>query len=87
MSTAPTQPTKRWLATQDETDTKREWIALANRRRDQVRSGHMKPIPSAEVYRRIDLLRSDEAGFLSTAHTPADIEKTVQAAAKVMGRL
>lgn len=28
-----------------------------------------------------------EAGFLSTAHTPADIEKTVQAAAKVMRAL
>jgi len=28
-----------------------------------------------------------EAGFLSTAHTPADIEKTVSAAAKVLGTL
>ena len=25
-----------------------------------------------------------EAGFLSTAHTPADVEKTVQTAARVM---
>jgi glutamate-1-semialdehyde 2,1-aminomutase len=28
-----------------------------------------------------------EAGFLSTAHSPADIEKTVAAAAKVMKQL
>ena len=28
-----------------------------------------------------------EAGFISTAHTPADMEKTVQAAAKVMKNL
>jgi glutamate-1-semialdehyde 2,1-aminomutase len=28
-----------------------------------------------------------EAGFISTAHSPADMEKTVQAAAKVMRRL
>jgi glutamate-1-semialdehyde 2,1-aminomutase len=28
-----------------------------------------------------------EAGFISTAHTTADIEKTVQAAAKVMKNL
>jgi len=28
-----------------------------------------------------------EAGFISTAHTPADIEKTVQAAAKVLRTL
>jgi glutamate-1-semialdehyde 2,1-aminomutase len=28
-----------------------------------------------------------EAGFLSTAHTPADIDKTVSAAAKIMGSL
>ena len=28
-----------------------------------------------------------EAGFISTAHTTTDIEKTVMAAAKVFGRL
>jgi glutamate-1-semialdehyde 2,1-aminomutase len=28
-----------------------------------------------------------EAGFLSTAHTPADIDKTVSAAARVMKSL
>ena len=28
-----------------------------------------------------------EAGFISTAHSPADIEKTVQAAARVMQAL
>jgi glutamate-1-semialdehyde aminotransferase len=28
-----------------------------------------------------------EAGFISTAHTPADIEKTVQAAAQVLRTL
>jgi glutamate-1-semialdehyde 2,1-aminomutase len=28
-----------------------------------------------------------EAGFISTAHTSADIERTVRAAAEVLGRL
>ena len=44
------------LASLDEEDLEKQWIAEANRRRDEVRSGRVKPIPAAEVYRRIELL-------------------------------
>ena len=42
------------LASLEETDVERRWIDVALRRRDEVRSGRVKPIPSEEVYRRID---------------------------------
>ncbi len=64
--------------------TERQWLTEAKRRRDEVRSGRVQTVSAEEVYRRIDRALPNEAGFLSTAHTPADIEKTVQAAAKVM---
>ena len=44
------------LASLEEEDLEKQWIAEANRRRDEVRSGRVKPIPAVEVYRRIDLL-------------------------------
>ena len=44
------------LASLDETDLDHEWTAEAKRRRDEVRSGRVKPIPAEEVYRRIDRL-------------------------------
>jgi len=44
------------LASLDETDLEQQWSAEARRRRDEVRSGRAKPIPAAEVYRRIDRL-------------------------------
>jgi putative addiction module component (TIGR02574 family) len=44
------------LASLDETDLEHEWAAEATRRRDEVRSGRVKPIPAEEVYRRINRL-------------------------------
>jgi len=41
------------LASLDETDLEQEWAAEAPRRRAQVRSGRVKPIPAEQVYRRI----------------------------------
>jgi hypothetical protein len=47
---------ERLLASLEEEDLERQWIDEANRRREEVRSGQVKPIPAAEVYRRIELL-------------------------------
>ena len=44
------------LASLDDTDLEQEWAAEARRRRDEVRSGRVKPIPAEELYRRIDRL-------------------------------
>jgi putative addiction module component (TIGR02574 family) len=44
------------LASLDETDLEQQWIAEAKRRRDEVRTGQVKPIPADEVYRRISRL-------------------------------
>lgn len=41
------------LASLEETETEQQWIAEAKRRRDDVRSGRVKPIAAEEVYRRI----------------------------------
>jgi len=40
----------------EEADIEQAWIDEAKRRRDEVRSGKVKPIPAAEVYRRIEIL-------------------------------
>ena len=45
---------ERLIASLDETDTEQKWADEAMRRRDEVRSGRVKPIPAEEVYRRID---------------------------------
>ena len=42
------------LASLDESDLEQQWATEAKRRRDDVRSGRVKPIPAEEVYRRID---------------------------------
>jgi putative addiction module component (TIGR02574 family) len=44
------------LASLDEVDLEQQWTAEAKRRRDEVRSGQVKPIPAEEVYRCIDRL-------------------------------
>ncbi len=47
---------ERLIASLEDTDRERQWAQEAMRRRDEVRSGKVKPIPSAEVYRRIERL-------------------------------
>ena len=47
---------ERLIASLEETDLEQQWTEAAIRRRDEVRSGKVKPIPSAVVYRRIERL-------------------------------
>ncbi len=47
---------ERLLASLDDADLEREWADESIRRRDEVRSGKVKTVPSAEVYRRIERL-------------------------------
>ena len=47
---------ERLLASLEEADLEQKWIDEAKRRRDEVRSGQVKPVPAEEVYRRIDNL-------------------------------
>ena len=42
------------LASLDDAELEKRWAEEAIRRRDDIRSGRVKPIESAEVYRRID---------------------------------
>jgi putative addiction module component (TIGR02574 family) len=42
------------LASLEESDLEHQWASEAKRRRDDVRSGRVQPIPAEEVYRRID---------------------------------
>jgi len=44
------------LASLEDSELEQQWISEAKRRRDEVRSGRVKPIPTEEVYRRIDRL-------------------------------
>ena len=44
------------LASLEEPNVEQEWIQESKRRRDDVRSGHVKPVPAEEVYRRIERL-------------------------------
>ncbi len=44
------------LASLDESDLEQQWTFEAKCRRDEVRSGRVKPIPAEAVYRRIDRL-------------------------------
>ena len=44
------------LASLEDSELEQQWISEAKRRRDEVRSGRVKPIPAEEVYRRIDRL-------------------------------
>jgi putative addiction module component (TIGR02574 family) len=47
---------ERLVASLDEADLEKEWAGEALRRRDEVRSGKVAPVPAAEVYRRIEQL-------------------------------
>jgi putative addiction module component (TIGR02574 family) len=44
------------LASLEESDLEQQWTAEAKRRRDDVRSGRVQPVPAEEVYCRIDRL-------------------------------
>ena len=44
------------LASLEEEHLEQQWSAEAKRRRDEVRSGRVKPVPAEDVYRRIDSL-------------------------------
>ena len=47
---------ERLIASLDEADLETAWADEAIRRRDEVRSGKVKPVPAAEAYRRIERL-------------------------------
>jgi putative addiction module component (TIGR02574 family) len=44
------------LASLEDAELERQWADEAIRRRDEVRVGKVKPVPAAEVYRRIERL-------------------------------
>ena len=44
------------LASLEETNLEQQWMKEAKRRRAEIRSGHVQPVPAEEVYRRIDRL-------------------------------
>ena len=44
------------LASLEDSEIEQQWSSEAKRRRDEVRSGRVKPVAAAEVYRRIDRL-------------------------------
>lgn len=47
---------ERLLDSLEEEDVEQAWLNEAGRRRDEVRSGKVKPIPAEDVYRRIEKL-------------------------------
>lgn len=47
---------ERLLASLEDAELEKEWADEAIRRRDEVRSGKVEPVPAAEVYRRIERL-------------------------------
>jgi putative addiction module component (TIGR02574 family) len=47
---------ERLIASLDEADLETAWADEAIRRRDEIRSGKVKAVPSAEAYRRIERL-------------------------------
>jgi putative addiction module component (TIGR02574 family) len=47
---------ERLIASLDEAGFESVWADEAIRRRDEVRSGKVKPVPAAEAYRRIERL-------------------------------
>ncbi len=44
------------IASLEDIDIDAQWAEESVRRRDEVRSGKVKPVPAAEVYRRIERL-------------------------------
>jgi putative addiction module component (TIGR02574 family) len=53
---ARTYLAERLLASLEDSEIEQQWRNAAKRRRDEIRSGRVKPIPAEEVYRRIDRL-------------------------------
>ena len=47
---------ERLLASLEETAMEQQWVDEGKRRRDEVRSGKVRPIAAEEVYRRIERL-------------------------------
>jgi putative addiction module component (TIGR02574 family) len=47
---------ERLLVSLEDADLEQQWADEALHRRDEVRSGKVKPVPAAEVYRRIERL-------------------------------
>jgi putative addiction module component (TIGR02574 family) len=47
---------ERLLASLEDSEIEQQWRTEAKRRRDEIRSGRVKPIPAEEVYRRIERL-------------------------------
>ena len=47
---------ERLLDSLDDAEIEQAWIDVAKSRRDEVRSGKVKPIPAEDVYRRIETL-------------------------------
>ena len=47
---------ERLLASLEDSDIEQQWADEAVRRRNEVRSGKVKTVPAAEVYRRIEQL-------------------------------
>ena len=47
---------ERLLDSLDEDEIEEAWVHVASRRRDEVRSGKVKPIPAEDIYRRIEML-------------------------------
>ena len=47
---------ERLIASLEDSDLEQQWTKEALRRRDEVRSGKVKTVPAAEVYRRIERL-------------------------------
>ena len=47
---------ERLIASLDEAELETAWADEAIRRRDEVRSGKVKPVPAAVAYRRIERL-------------------------------
>jgi putative addiction module component (TIGR02574 family) len=47
---------ERLLDSLEDADIEQTWVEEAKRRRDEVRSGKVKPVPAEDVYRRIEKL-------------------------------
>ena len=52
----PLPPGDHLIASLEDIDLDRQWADEAIRRRDEVRSGKVRPVPAKEVYRRIERL-------------------------------
>jgi putative addiction module component (TIGR02574 family) len=48
--------TERLLDSLEESELEQQWITEAKRRREEIRTGEVKPIPAEEVYERVERL-------------------------------